>query len=1054
VEETLHAASRAFCWTLVAALAAACSSEPPTEPVASPSVRAAAGAGGDRFVPGRLLVQFRPGANGAAIAQAQGAVLGSPVALGIQVVHVPPGKELENAARFRGRSEVVFAEPDWLRTLDDPLCPTCTLPNDGLLGYKWDLHNDGTINNPSGTELATTGLVDADIDWLEAFNLLGSGFAGTARVAILDTGVRTTHEDLTGRIVAQYDFYNNDADATDDQGHGTHVAGIAAAAGNNAKGLTGVAYGSGIGIMAAKVCTPTFFGLNAECPSSAIIAGIMWAADNGANVINLSLGGTEASVAEQQALQYARDHNVLPLCAAGNSGQAGVLFPAAFPECVAVTATDWGDGLASYSNWGPEVLLAAPGGDTEQSQGYSQIASTCFGSNTNYCLKAGTSMATPQVAGLATLLFALGLTDDAAVLDRMQATADDLGDPGWDEQFGHGRINAFRAVDSLDGGGGPPTNQAPTADFTSSCAGGSCDFTDASTDSDGTVASWSWTFGDGGTSTAQNPTHEYACGGSYTVTLTVTDDDGALDSVSKVVTVTGAGAAPGVPSSVPDLVLWLQAEALAGTADGSAVATWPDLSGLCNHAGQNTLEKRPLYRTNQINGLPALVFDATDDGMTTTVDPGLPLTVVAVYASRAGTTGHLLNGGSRFFMGPYSGRYRNYTGGYATGPVVVPADWVVQTLRQSSGRAELWMDGVFTAWTKKNADPSALLLARQGTYSQKLDGSVAEVLVYNRTLSDAELQSVHEWLLARYTPAPQPNQPPVASFTEICTDLSCTFTDTSTDPDGTVASRSWNFGDGGTSTATNPSHSYAAAGTYTVMLEVTDDDGAPSSTSHGVTVTEPPPPGPFVDPSSVPDLKLWLRADAITGLADGTPMATWPGSGGGVGATQSTASRQPLYRTGQVNGLPAVVFDATDDGMATTFNSTDKPITVFVVYASRAGATGYVLNGGSSFFMGPYSGLYRNWTSAFANGPSVTAGRWLQQTLRQSSSLSELFVDGVFQMSVTNTANPGSILLARQGTYSQKLDGSVAEVIAYDRTLTDLERSNVEGWLRTKYALP
>jgi hypothetical protein len=158
--------------------------------------------------------------------------------------------------------------------------------------------------------------------------------------------------------------------------------------------------------------------------------------------------------------------------------------------------------------------------------------------------------------------------------------------------------------------------------------------------------------------------------------------------------------------------------------------------------------------------------------------------------------------------------------------------------------------------------------------------------------------------------------------------------------------------------------------------------------------------------------------------------------------------------TGQVNGLPAVVFDATDDGMATTVNSTGKPVTIFVVYASRAAVTGHALNGGSAFFMGPYSGMYRNYTSAFANGPSITAGRWLLQTLRQSTTLSELFVDGAFQMSVTKTADPSAILLARQGTYGQKLDGSIAEVIAYDRTLTDVERGNVEGWLRAKYALP
>jgi hypothetical protein len=104
--------------------------------------------------------------------------------------------------------------------------------------------------------------------------------------------------------------------------------------------------------------------------------------------------------------------------------------------------------------------------------------------------------------------------------------------------------------------------------------------------------------------------------------------------------------------------------------------------------------------------------------------------------------------------------------------------------------------------------------------------------------------------------------------------------------------------------------------------------------------------------------------------------------------------------------------------------------------------------------MGPYVGLYRNYTGAYANGPSITAGRWLLQTLRQSASLAELFIDGVFRASVTKTANPGALLLASQGTYGRPLDGSIAEVIVYDRTLNDGERADVEEWLRTKYGLP
>jgi PKD repeat protein len=500
--------------------------------------------------------------------------------------------------------------------------------------------------------------------------------------------------------------------------------------------------------------------------------------------------------------------------------------------------------------------------------------------------------------------------------------------------------------------------------------------------------------------------------------------------------------------------VWLEAAAITGVTDGQAVATWPDRSGNCRHATQVTAPKRPLYQTNRVNGLPALFFDATDDGMSIPVDPAVPVTIVAVYASRASAAGYVLNGGSQFFMGPYVGRYRNYTRAYANGPAVEAGRWVVHTLRQSPGRAELWIDGVFKAATAKTADPTGLWLAREGTYSKILDGHVAELVVYGRALSDAELQSVHGALVAKYAPPPVSNQPPTASFTSSCTELACSFTDASTDTDGTVAAWSWSFGDGGTSTTRNPTHTYAASGTYTVTLAVTDDDGATSSTSREVTVTAPGGGGPFVDPSSLAGLRLWLRADALVGLADGDPVTTWPdGSGTAAHATQSVASKRPTYRTARVHGLPAVTFDATDDGMVTPVDP-GAPLTIFVVYDSRAGASGYVLNGGFQFFMGPYVGLYRNYTGAYANGPSITAGRWLLQTLRQSASLAELFIDGVFRASVTKTANPGALLLASQGTYGRPLDGSIAEVIVYDRTLNDGERADVEEWLRTKYGLP
>ncbi|MGH7549819.1 MAG: S8 family serine peptidase [Gemmatimonadota bacterium] len=1041
---------------LLAALGAmACSGETaPTAPSESapPAVNPTRQENTGRFVPGRVLVRFKSGGRGLSVASSHGAVVGARVLDDIYVLGVERGREMSTALALRKDPGVVFAEPDYLRTFGDPLCTGCSIPADAYFGLKWDLNNDGDVEITPGSPLASTGAADADIDWLEAFDHLGPSVSGSARIAIMDTGIRRTHEDLTGRVIGEYDFDADDSDATDDQGHGTHVAGISGAAGDNEVGVAGVAYGPDIGFLIAKVCHVTFFGLSAECPSSALSAGIRWAADNGANVINISLGGPDVSLTEQEALQYARAHDVLPFCAAGNEAQGTVLYPARFPECVAVSATDWGDDLASYSNFGPEVELSAPGGDGENGSGYSQIASTCFGSDSEYCYKAGTSMATPQATGLGALLFSLGLTDDEEVLERMRDTADDLGPAGWDEKFGYGRINVFEAVADLSGG---DPNEPPMAAFTYACEGLDCDFTDTSSDSDGTVVAWSWTFGDGGASSLQNPSHAYACSGTYSVTLRVTDNGGRSRSTSQSVTVT-ASVDPGGPGTIPNLDLWLRADRIEGLADGDPVSLWTDQSGSCNNASQSVASKRPTYRVNQLNGLPAVSFDATDDGMATSFNPPYTsMTVFALYSSRAGQSGYLLNGGFGFFMGPYAGLYRTYTGSYLNGPGVTGGRWVMQTFRQSwsASLAEQFIDGSPAGTSSRTRDASTILLGRQGTYSAILDGSVAELLIYMRNLTDEELQQVHGYLEEKYIGAPPPNQPPVAAFGESCTGPACSFTDQSTDGDGSVTAWSWAFGDGGTSTEQSPSHTYAEAGTYTVTLTVTDDDGDTDDAAAPVTVTEPV----FEDPSSLPQLSMWLQADAIQGLADGDPVATWADrSGLGNDASQSVASKRPTYRVNQLNGLPAVVFDASDDGMATSFNPPYTSMTIFAVYSSRAGQSGYLLNGGFGFFMGPFAGLYRTYTGSYLNGPGATGGRWVIHTFRQSwsASLAEQFIDGSPAGTSSRTRDASTILLGRQGTYSATLDGSVAELIIYMDTLTDEELEDVHAWLKARYAIP
>jgi subtilisin family serine protease len=278
----------------------------------------------------------------------------------------------------------------------------------------------------------------------------------------VDTGVDLTHPDLVNKIVPGYDMHNNDADPSDDEGHGTHVASIAAASSNNGQGIAGMSWGARI--MPIKV-----LGADGSGRSSNVASGIIWATDNGARVINLSLGGANYSTAVQNAVNYAHNRGVLVVAAAGNHYKKGnpTTYPAAYANVLAVAATNDRDGHASYSSSGSYVDVAAPGGDpsgSSDSNSRSWIPGAYWrGSGVSYAWLSGTSQAAPHAAGLAALLLSLNPNLTPGQLQQIiTSTAVDVQAPGWDEFSGHGRIDVKAALNAAASiAAAPPPTATP-----------------------------------------------------------------------------------------------------------------------------------------------------------------------------------------------------------------------------------------------------------------------------------------------------------------------------------------------------------------------------------------------------------------------------------------------------------------------------------------------------------------------------------------------------------------------------------------------------------------
>ncbi|WP_435359270.1 S8 family serine peptidase [Haloarchaeobius sp. DFWS5] len=360
-------------------------------------------------------------------------------------------------------------------------------------------------------------------------------------IAVIDQGVKYDHPDLVDRFGSNkgYDFVDDDSDpypdSMADEYHGTHVAGIAAATTNNGDGIAGMSNSS---LLSGRALSEEGSGSSAD-----IADAVQWAADQNADIINMSLGGGGFNQTMKNAVSYAANAGVTLICAAGNDGSGSVSYPAAYDECIAIGAIDENENLANFSQYGPKLELVAPGVDVL----------SCW-TDQPYRKISGTSMATPAAAGVA----ALGLAahpewSNTELRNKLKETAVDIGLS--ENKQGSGRVDALNLVNAgSNPDPDPPENEAPVVDLSASAVavqvGQDVTFDGSgSSDSDGSIASHQWTFGDGASASGAQVSHAYASAGEFTATLTVTDDDGASSSDSVAITVTEAGGSCGDASS-------------------------------------------------------------------------------------------------------------------------------------------------------------------------------------------------------------------------------------------------------------------------------------------------------------------------------------------------------------------------------------------------------------------------------------------------------------------------------------------------------------------------
>lgn len=397
------------------------------------------------YRPGEVIVKFGTATSQSVAERAireAGGLRARPSAWGGHyLVGLEPGVSVADAVhRFSIMREVEYAEPNGIvRKL--------LRPNDRFFRFQWHFRLIGaerTWDIQRGSASVAIAVIDSGI-------------------AYEDFGVFRRAPDWGSRVfLPGFDFVNGDSHANDDDGHGTHVASTIGEATNNAEGVAGLAFDCGL--MPVKVLDEFGFGSFFD-----VAEGVDYAINFSQNgqrpvkVINLSLGGPNASETLRRALDRAEAAGVVVVAAAGNDGERRLDYPAAFPNVIAVGAVDGRKQKTGYSNFGPEIDVVAPGGDLDRDddndgdpdgvlqQTFDPFTAfeTGLYDDFAYFYFEGTSQATPHVAALAALLISQGITDPAAVRAAITSTAEDLGSPGRDDMYGFGLIRPEQALKGL-----------------------------------------------------------------------------------------------------------------------------------------------------------------------------------------------------------------------------------------------------------------------------------------------------------------------------------------------------------------------------------------------------------------------------------------------------------------------------------------------------------------------------------------------------------------------------------------------------------------------------